>query len=165
MAKKKQSNPDPTIENRKARFDYHIEDTLEVGMVLRGSEVKSVRKSEVSLGEGYVLAKAEPPSLLLVNVNIGEYAPSGALGHRPTRARPLLAHKREIVKLARQIDQKGMTIVPLKLYFKNGFAKLLIGVARGKTSHDKRETIGKREAQRDIERAMARGGRRGRDRG
>jgi SsrA-binding protein len=158
MAKKKDKTEvgAPTIENRKARFDYHIEETLEVGMILRGSEVKSVRKGEVSLGEGYVLAKAEPPQLTLLNVNIGEYAPSGALGHRPTRARPLLAHKREIVKLAKTVEAKGLTIVPLKLYFKEGWAKLLIGVARGKQAHDKRNTIAKREAKRDIDRAMSR---------
>jgi SsrA-binding protein len=158
MAKKKNQAEAgaPAIENRKARFDYHIEETLEVGMVLRGSEVKSVRKGEVSLGEGYVLAREEPPELTLIGVNIGEYAPSGALGHRPTRARPLLAHKREIRKLARTVVAKGLTIVPLKLYFKDGWAKLLIGVARGKQAHDKRDTIAKREAKRDIDRAMSR---------
>jgi SsrA-binding protein len=156
MAKKKQPQTGtPEIENRKARFDYHIEETLEVGLILRGSEVKSVRKGEVSLGEGYVLARAEPPELTLIGVNIGEYAPSGALGHRPTRARPLLAHKREIIKLARTVEAKGLTIVPLKLYFKEGWAKLLIGIARGKQAHDKRDTIAKREAKRDIDRAMS----------
>lgn len=157
MAKKKpDTDLTPTIENRRARFDYHISETLEVGMVLRGSEIKSVRNSLVSLGEGYIAAKEIPPSLTLLNVTIGEYAPAAAMGHKPTRARPLLAHKREIQKLARQIDQKGMTIVPLKLYFKNGFAKLLIGVAKGKAAHDKRNTISEREAKRDIDRAMSR---------
>src|SRR3954468_14471772 len=152
MAKKPDHTQERVIENRKARFDYHIDETLEVGMVLRGSEIKSVRNGEVSLGEGYVLAEGlgeKPVSLLLLNVNIGEYGPSGALGHKPKRPRPLLAHKREILKLAKAAQAKGMTIVPLKLYFKNGYAKLLIGVARGKQAHDKRDTIAKRESKRD----------------
>jgi len=153
----KPDNPDErTIENRKARFSYHIEETLEVGIVLRGSEIKSVRNGEVSLGEGFVRVEVAPPALMLHNVNIGEYGPAGALGHKPVRPRTLLAHKREILKLAKQTDVKGMTCVPLKLYFKNGYAKLLIGVARGKTSQDKRQTISKREAERDINRAMSR---------
>ncbi len=153
---KKQANEPRTIENRKARFDYHIEETLEVGIALRGSEVKAVRAGTVSLGEGYVLVEGNPPTMTLVGVNIGEYAPAGGLGHRATRARALLAHRREVVKLAKRIEQKGMTIVPLKLYFKNGWAKLEIGVARGKSKSDKRQAIGEREAQRDIDRAMSR---------
>ncbi len=158
MAKKAENTEGRVIENRRARFDYHIEDTLEVGMVLQGSEVKAVRAGEVSLAEGYVMARESPPSLTLLNVNIGEYAPSAHLGHRPKRARGLLAHKREIVKLARQMAVKGYTLVPLKLYFKNGYAKILLGVAKGKQAHDKRQTIGKREMQRDIDRAMSRRG-------
>ncbi len=158
MAKKKPDTADytPTIENRRARFDYVIGETFEVGIVLRGSEIKSVRNNLVSIAEGYILAKEHPLQLQLLNANIGEYAPAAAMGHKPTRARPLLAHKREIIKMARQVDTKGMTIVPLKLYFKNGFAKLLIGLAKGKAAHDKRQAIGEREAKRDIERAMSR---------
>lgn len=155
MAKKKEPNVQPTIENRKARFDYHIEETYEVGIELQGSEVKSVRASQVSLGEGYVHVDKDRLALTLINVNIGEYAPAGALGHRPTRARTLLAHKREIAKIAGKMQRKGMTIVPLKLYFKAGWAKLLIGIAKGKTQSDKRQTIGEREAKRDIDRAMS----------
>jgi SsrA-binding protein len=154
--KKKDADLTPTIENRKARFDYHIGETLEVGIVLRGSEIKAVRDSLVSLGEGYIVARESPLELTLLNVNIGEYGPASSLGHKPTRARPLLAHKREIIKLAHEVSKKGMTIVPLKLYFKNGFAKLLIGVAKGKAVHDKRSTIAERESKRDIDRAMSR---------
>ncbi len=143
------------MENRKARFDYHIEETLECGIVLSGSEVKSVRGSQVSLGEGYVHFDPKTNLLTLLNVNIGEYAPAGALGHRPKRARALLAHKREILRLAKKVEVKGMTIVPLKMYFKDGWAKVLIGVARGKDKADKRDTIAKREAQRDIDRALS----------
>lgn len=144
-----------TIENRKARFDYHILDTLEVGIVLTGPEVKSVREGKVSLAEGYVRAAAEPPDLSLYGVNIAEYAPAGAHQSSPTRTRRLLAHKKEILKLAKESAVKGMTIVPLKLYFKNGYAKILVGVAQGKTRGDKRATIAKRESDRDINRAMS----------
>jgi len=161
MAKGKDKPADDrTIENRKARFDYEILETLEAGIALRGSEVKSVRQGHVSLAEGWVRPQGSPPQLLLYGVNIGEYGPGGPLGsmgqHKPTRTRTLLAHKREIAKLARQVAEKGLTIVPLKMYFKNGYAKVLIGLARGKTQHDKRDSIAKREAKRDIDRAMSR---------
>jgi len=157
MAKRKPDDShSPTIENRKARFDYAIEEELEVGMILSGSEVKSVRASKVSLAEGFVRASEFPPQLLLFGVNILGYAPAASMGHKPVRARGLLAHKREIVKLARKQQVKGMTIVPLKIYFKNGYAKLLIGVGKGRKSHDKRQAIGEREAKRDMEKAMAR---------
>lgn len=160
MAKKKEdTSNERVIENRKARFDYHILETLETGIMLRGSEVKSVRSGIVSLAEGFVRPQAVPPALLLYGVNIGEYGPAGAPGsalqHKATRARVLLAHKREIAKIAKQMNEKGLTIVPLKMYFKNGFAKVLIGVAKGKTRSDKRDSISKREAQRDIQRAMS----------
>ncbi|MFN7020235.1 MAG: SsrA-binding protein [Phycisphaerales bacterium] len=178
----------PTIENRKARFDYAILDTLETGMVLTGSEVKSIRDGKASLAEGYVrvelgLVGGRPvsagrgpkvgpdaragrrirpiePGLWLHSVNIAEYPPAGPSGsvgqHNPTRTRKLLAHKREIAKLAREVAVKGMTLVPLKIYFKNGRAKLLIGLAQGKSHQDKRQAIAKRESDRDIQRAMSR---------
>jgi SsrA-binding protein len=160
MAKKRAPEDSKEIENRRARFDYHILGTLECGMVLRGSEVKSVREGKISLAEGYIRPQAVPPELLLYNVNISEYGPAGPAsslrGHSPTRARKLLAHKKEIVKLAKEASIKGMTIVPLKLYFKNGYAKLLIGIAKGKSKSDKRQTIGAREAKREMDRAMSR---------
>ncbi|TVQ62568.1 MAG: SsrA-binding protein SmpB [Phycisphaerales bacterium] len=158
MAKKKinPSSAEPVIENRKARHAYEITETLEVGIKLHGSEVKAVRSGLISLGEGYVSATEIPPTLTLHSVNIGEYQPAGALMHAAVRQRTLLAHKREIVKLARQMQTKGVTIVPLKLYFKNGYAKLLIGLGTGKTSFDKRESIKEREHERDIARAMSR---------
>jgi SsrA-binding protein len=157
MAKKKpdKSSATPTIDNRRARHDYHILETLEVGIILHGSEVKSVRASNISLREGYVSAREHPLELTLHNVSIGEYQPSGANQHSMGRVRKLLAHKRETKKLARMVDQKGMTIVPLKLYFKNGYAKLLIGVGQGKASHDKRHSIAEREHKRDMDRAMS----------
>lgn len=153
---KKEEHKDREIENRRARYDYAIEETLEVGIALQGSEVKSIRDGHVSLAEGFVRASAEPAQLMLLNVEIGEYAPSAAMGHKPKRSRLLLAHRKEIIKLAKKMAIKGYTIVPLKLYFKNGFAKILIGVGKGKTSHDKRDSIAKREAKRDIDRAMSR---------
>jgi SsrA-binding protein len=155
MAKKKHNPDERTIENRRARYDYAIGATLEVGIKLAGSEVKSVRAGNVSLAEGYVRADEFPPRLTLHSVNIGEYGPAGSRQHAPVRARTLLANRGEIVKLARETMKKGTTIVPLKIYFKNGFAKLLVGVGTGKTKVDKRQSIAERESQRDIHRAMS----------
>lgn len=156
MAKKKDNPNERIIENRKARHDYVVSETLEVGIMLAGSEVKAVRDGKVSLGEGYVRVDAEHNAMFLVGVNIGEYAPAGARQHPAVRSRKLLAHKREIAKLAKATDAKGFTIVPLKMYFKDGFAKVLIGVAQGRAAHDKRDRIAKRDAQRDMARAMSR---------
>lgn len=159
MAKKKKGKTDaPTFENRKARHEYFIEDTMEAGIVLWGSEVKAIRDGRVSIGEGYISVEEHPkPRLVMHQVDIGAYQPSGALNHRPKRDRVLLAHKREIEKLARQVEQKGVTLVPLKLYFNSdGRAKVLVGLARGKQSHDKRHAIAERQVQRDLQRAMSR---------
>lgn len=155
--KKKGRKGTPTIENRRARHDYEILETLEVGIVLVGSEVKALREGTASLAEGYVAVNAEPPTLTLCSIHIGDYGPAGPGAHQHTRDRGLLAKKREIAKLARQVEQKGVTIVPLKLYFNEaGIAKLLVGVARGRARHDKRDAIRDREVERDISRAMSR---------
>ncbi|HZW09018.1 MAG TPA: SsrA-binding protein SmpB [Phycisphaerales bacterium] len=154
MAKKK-TNPAPTIENRRARHEYEILETLECGVALQGSEVKSVRDGKVSLAEGYVRLQQTPPALFLHSVNIAEYGPAGPTAHQPTRTRTLLAHKREIDKLARQVEQKGMTLVPLKIYFKDGRAKVLVGLGRGRQAHDKREAISQRETKREMDRALS----------
>ncbi|HYE01974.1 MAG TPA: SsrA-binding protein SmpB [Phycisphaerales bacterium] len=157
MTKKKSSTEPRVIENRRARFDYHILETLEVGIVLAGPEVKSLRAGTVSLGEGYVRATEAPPELTLYGVTISDYQPAGARQPAGTRPRRLLAHKREILKLAKASSAKGATIVPLKLYFnERGMAKLLIGVGVGKAAHDKRQAIAERETRRDIGRAMSR---------
>jgi SsrA-binding protein len=161
---KKQAKPGtPTVENRRARFDYEISDTLEVGIALTGPEVKSVRAGNVSIAEGYVRVQPSPPALYLHAVTIADYGPAAGGGggvadrrQKGDRTRLLLAHKREIAKLARQVEQKGMTVVPLKLYFKNNWAKLLIGVGKGRSRHDKRHAIGERETRRDIDRATSR---------
>jgi SsrA-binding protein len=141
----------PTIENRRARFEYHIEQTLECGIALQGSEIKSIRAGEVSLQEGFIRVKEIPPELTLHKVHIGEYKPAGVLGHAPARVRVLLARKSEIVRIARAMT-KGMTIVPLKIYFKGPWAKVLIGVGKGKKAHDKRNTIKQRESDRELKR-------------
>ncbi len=145
----------PTIENRRARHDYFIEETLECGIRLTGSEVKSVRKGGVSLGEGYVRATEEPPSLTLHSVHIAEYPPAGVRQHDPMRTRSLLAHRKEIRRLADRTRVRGMTLVPLKMYFVRGRAKLLIGLGRGKKQHDKRQDLAKRQAEREMQRAMS----------
>ncbi len=155
MATSKRVN-EPKIENRKARHDYIISDTLECGIKLLGTEVKSVRSGQVSLAEGYVRAVDTPLSLTLHGVHITEYAPAGPNNqHAPTRTRILLAGKREIRKLADQTREKGTTLIPLKMYFVRGRAKLLIGLARGKRKSDKRQTLDKKQAQRDIDRALS----------
>ena len=163
MAKKpgsKSSKPEPdpsrVIENRKARHDYLISDTLECGIVLQGPEVKSIRDGKVQIVDGYVRAQAEPPEMTVFGINIEAYGPAGPRQLNAKRARLLLAHKREIRKLARQTEEKGFTIVPLKIYFKNGYAKVLIGLGKGKQSHDKRQAIAERESKRDLDRATSR---------
>ncbi|MCH8153198.1 MAG: SsrA-binding protein SmpB [Planctomycetes bacterium] len=156
-AKTKRTPNKPTIENRRARYDFFIDDTLECGIKLTGTEIKSVRNGRVSLTEGYVRATESPPALALHGVHIAEYPPAGKqLQHDPTRVRTLLAHRREIRKLADKTRQKGFTIVPLKMYLVRGRAKLLIGLGQGKRRHDKRHALAKRQAEREIKRAMSR---------
>ena len=148
---------EPVIENRKARFDYAIGETLECGLKLVGTEVKSLRKGQASIAEGWVLPSVDPPELTLLNATIAEYPPAGAhRQHVPNRARRLLAHRKEIVKLATEAKAKGATLVPLKIYWSKGRAKILIGVGLGKKAHDKRESIAKREDKRDMDRALSR---------
>lgn len=147
---------EPEIENRKARHDFAISDTLEVGMKLVGSEVKSLRDGKASLAEGFVMAREEPPSLELHGVHIAEYPPAGAARqHAPLRVRRLLAHAREIRRLAKSMQVKGVSLVPLKIYFKAGRAKLLVGVGTGRKHGDKRAAIAEREMKRDMDRAMS----------
>lgn len=153
--KKKSKQGPPSFNNRRALYDYFIEDTLEVGIVLAGSEVKAIREGSCSLKEGYISVDMDPPRLTLHQVDIGPYQPAGALNHRPKQDRMLLAKKREIVKLARQVDQKGVTLVPLELYFAHGLAKVKLAVARGKAQHDKRRAIAERENKRELQRAMS----------
>ncbi len=134
------------IENRKARHDYFIEDTYEAGIVLKGTEIKSIRNGGVNLKDSYATIKNE--EVFILNMHISRYEEGNLFNHEETRTRKLLLHKNEIKKLKTKLNLEGYTIVPLKLYFKRGKAKILIGVGKGKHNYDKRETI----KQRDIER-------------
>jgi SsrA-binding protein len=152
---KKRANNQPTIENRRVRHEYHIEDTIEVGIVLRGTEVKSVRNGQASLAEGWIRASERPLQLMMHGVHIAEYSnASTAHQHDPIRVRTLLAHKREIKKLAAFSHSQGKTLVPLKMYFSNNKAKVLVGLASGKRKYDKRQDLAKKIAKREIERVM-----------
>jgi SsrA-binding protein len=147
-------------ENRKARHEYEIIDTLECGIVLVGSEVKSLRAGRMSLDEAY--GRVDRGEVWLVGCDIPEYDKANQLNHVPKRRRKLLLHRREIHRFAGQAFDKGLTLVPLKMYFKNGRVKLLMGVGRGRKAHDKREKLKAASARRDIEialRGRSRGGR------
>jgi SsrA-binding protein len=155
MAQVKKSDPNNRLvaENRRARFDYAIEDTIETGIVLQGSEVKSLRKGQANIAESY--ANVEDGELWLINAYIPAYEQAKTFGHEERRRRKLLVGKRELAKLWQNTSRQGMTIVPLKLYFNSkGIAKLLIGVAKGKKLADKRETEKKRDWQKQKARLM-----------
>jgi|LakMenEpi03Aug12_release.lakeMendotaPanAssembly.Ray.scaffolds.fasta_scaffold165142_2 SsrA-binding protein len=155
--KDKSEDREPVIENRKSRHDYAIAETLECGIQLVGTEVKSLRNGQASLSEGWVRADGDPPQWTLVNVTIAEYPPAGVhRQHVPNRPRRLLAHAREIAKFVTEAKTRGATIVPLKIYWVKGRAKLLVGIGVGKKAHDKRQDIAKREDRRDMDRAMSR---------
>lgn len=140
--------------NRKAQHDYHIVRTLEAGLSLRGTEIKSIREGRVSIREAYV--RPDDGEVWLVGAHIAHYAPAGSTNHDPTRRRRLLLHKRQIAELRRAVDSEGVTIVPLRLYLKGGRAKLEIAVGRGKRRYDKRAAIAKRDADRQMQRALRR---------
>ena len=138
--------------NRRAFHDYEIIERFEAGLELRGSEVKSLREGRANLRDSYaVIRKGE---LILMGMHIGPYSHTGYLGHEPYRDRKLLLHKQEIKKLIRKIASKGMTIVPLKLYFRNGWAKAEIGLARSKRSYQKKRVIAERDRARDLDREL-----------
>ncbi len=138
--------------NRKAYHDYHIQETLEVGIVLKGSEIKSIRANRVDLRDAY--AKPENGELWLYNSHIASYDAASYNTHEPTRPRKLLLHRKEINSLAGKVTQRGLTLVPLKLYIKRGVAKIELGMAKGKKIYDKREAIARREVGREMDRAL-----------
>lgn len=140
--------------NRKVRFEYDILETLETGIALKGTEVKSIRQGSFSLSESYVIVKNG--ELFLVGAHIAPYEQANQFNHDPLRDKKLLAHKSQIQKLEVAVQQKGMTLVPTKAYFVRGKVKLEIGIARGKKLHDKRQAIREREVERDIERRIKR---------
>ncbi|MXQ47919.1 SsrA-binding protein SmpB [Streptococcus pneumoniae] len=139
-------------QNKKARHDYTIVDTVEAGIVLTGTEIKSVRAARIQLKDGF--AQIKNGEALLVNVHIAPFEQGNIWNQDPERTRKLLLKKREIDRLANELKGSGMTLVPLKVYLKNGFAKVLIGLAKGKHDYDKRESIKRREQDRDIKRVM-----------
>ena len=153
MDKKKDDQNKLIADNRKARYAYAIDDTLEAGIMLTGSEVKSLRTGKATIGESYAFAK--DGELFLVNAYIPEYTQASRFNHEPKRMRKLLVHKNQANKLSMAIQREGMTLIPLKLYFNpKGIAKIELGVAKGKKIHDKRETEKNRDWQRDKARLM-----------
>ena len=142
----------PICRNKRAYHDYAISDSLECGIVLTGTEVKSLREGSASLEDAY--AKLEEGEVWLIGSDIPEYTMGNRLNHKPKRKRKLLLHRREIAKFAQKAAQRGYTLVPLRMYFKEGRAKVEIAVARGKQQHDKRQDQKKVEAQREIRKAM-----------
>lgn len=140
--------------NRKARHDYHIDDTFEAGMALTGTEIKSIRAGRVSLRDSFAVVKEG--ELWLMNAHIAPYDPGTYANHEPRRPRKLLMHRREINRIAGQLQEKGFTLVPLRLYLKNNLAKVELGLARGKKQYDKRAALRQKETRREIDRAVAR---------
>lgn len=138
--------------NKKAYHDYHIVESYEAGLALKGSEIKSIRLGRVNIKDAY--ARSENGELWLFNSHISAYQASGFNTHEPDRKRKLLMHRDQIAELAAQSNQKGLTLVPLRIYIKNGIAKLELGLGRGKKQFDKRDAIARRETERIVERAL-----------
>lgn len=147
---KNEKNDNLITQNKKAHHDYFIKETFEAGIALTGTEIKSVRARRINLRDGYV--QIIRGSAFLENVHISEYEQGNRYNHEPVRSRRLLLHKKELTRLAKQQAERGIAIIPLKVYLKHGFAKVLIGVGQGKKKYDKRETIKKRDQERDLQR-------------
>src|SRR5690625_2148346 len=150
MSKKRYEKP--LAQNRRASFDYFIEETYEAGIVLRGTEIKSIRAGRVSINDAHI--RIMDGEAQIINMHIAPYEQGNRFNHDPTRTRKLLLHRSEIDKLFGLVQQKGYAIVPLKMYIKGGFAKLLIGLGRGKKQYDKREDMKQKQMKRDIDRAI-----------
>lgn len=140
------------VQNRRARHDYQVIDTFEAGIELRGTEVKSLRAGQMTLKDSY--ADIQQGQMYLVGAHINPYEQGNIYNHEPERDRRLLMHKHEIERLGSQVAEKGLTLIPLRVYFKNGRAKVELGLCRGKQTHDKRASIRDKDAKREIERAM-----------
>jgi len=136
------------INNRKAKYDYQIFETIEAGIVLTGTEIKSIRNGKANLKDSYATIKNG--EAIIINMHISHYDKGNIFNHDETRTRKLLLHKKEILKLRDKIKMEGYTLVPIKLYFKGGIAKILLGVAKGKKNYDKRESIKQKDIERDI---------------
>lgn len=156
--KKKKDEPDLKIicRNRRATHEYHIVESLECGLVLTGTEVKSLREHAANLDDAY--ARIDDGEVWLLGCDIPEYSMANRLNHKPKRPRKLLLHRREIAKFAEKATERGLTLVPLRMYFKEGRAKVELAIAQGKKLHDKRQAMKKADAQRDIKRAMGKRG-------
>lgn len=139
-------------QNKKARHDYFIEETYETGIVLQGTEIKSIRNGRVNLKDSF--ARVQNGEVFLHNMHVSPYEQGNRYNHEPLRTRKLLLHKREINKLIGYTKETGYSLVPLKIYLRNGFAKVLLGLGKGKKKYDKREDLKRKEAKRDIERAF-----------
>jgi SsrA-binding protein len=141
-------------QNRRARFDYAVEDAWEAGLALTGSEVKALREGNVNLSDAYAQPRGD--ELFLVNCRIGELKQAAYFGHTPLRDRKLLMRRSEIDRIRGKVEQRGYTLVPLRLYFKAGWAKIEIGLARGRSHEDRRDVIAERESKREMDRALSR---------
>ena len=139
--------------NRRARHEYLVEETFEAGIALLGSEVKALREGKANLKDSY--GRIEGDEVWLWNAHISPYGPASQFGHEPTRTRKLLLHRDEIARLTGKVKERGLTLVPLRLYFKHGRAKIELALARGKKQHDKRDAIREREVQREMDRALS----------
>lgn len=147
---KREKSENIIAQNKKAQHDYFIKDTFEAGIALTGTEIKSVRARRINLRDGYV--QIINGSAFLENVHISEYKEGNRYNHEPLRSRRLLLHKKELAKLGKEQAERGIAIIPLKVYLKHGFAKVLIGIGQGKKKYDKRETIKKRDQERELRR-------------
>jgi SsrA-binding protein len=156
MSQKKENTQQGGIKivttNRKAHYNYEITDSIEAGIVLKGTEVKSLREGKANLQDSY--ARIKNGEVWVFNMHISQYDQGSIFNHEPTRNRKLLLHRNEILRLSRKVDEKGMTLVPLKVYFKNGKVKLEIGIARGKRKYEKKETIKKKDMERELRARM-----------
>ncbi|SNZ05550.1 SsrA-binding protein [Terribacillus aidingensis] len=139
-------------QNKKANFDYAIEETLEAGIVLQGTEIKSIRAGRVNLKDSF--ARIDRGEVKIINMHISPYEQGNRFNHDPTRTRKLLLHRKQIDKLIGQTQQQGYSLVPIKMYIKDGFAKILLGVGKGKKKYDKRDDLKKKQMKRDVDRAM-----------
>ena len=142
--------------NRKALYNYEVLKRIEAGLALMGSEIKSIRLGRVNLGEAY--ARPERGELWLMNAHIAQYAPAGPDGHQPTRKRKLLLHKMQVREFSRAVEEQGLTLIPLSLYLKDGIAKVELALVRGRKHYDKRAAIAKRDAEREMARALRKRG-------
>lgn len=141
------------IKNKKANFDYFIEDTYEAGIVLKGTEIKAIRKGSCNLKDTY--ARVKNSEIYVINMFIAPYEQGNRFNHDERRERKLLLHKKEIIKIKQKIEKEGYSLVPIKLYLKNGRAKVLIGVAKGKKAYDKRQSLKEKDIKRDLEKTVS----------